>query len=238
MSPLAPRRPFASAALRAAALVLCLAWPLVGLPACKSTPKIRHYQVIAEPIEQGPRQPAEVVLAVDYLSANAAYDDPRIVYRENPYRLDYYHYHRWTASPSVMITDAMRELFQRSGHFKAVTSGYTSGVDVLLRGRVVSLEEVDVSEGEWVARLVLDLQLQDVDSGLVIWSRTLRRDQPVEQRDPEGVARALSAALRELVAEISPQLIEARERAARSRQRPEAFDPDPEAPQPSLQDSP
>lgn len=170
-------------------------------------PEVRHYQVIVEEVaESSSATESERVLGVEYLSANSAYDDQRIVYRKSPYRLDYYNYHRWTAAPSIMVTDVLREALQRSGEFAAVSSGYASGVDVLLKGRLLSIEEVDVSEDKWLARIALNLQLQDTVTGDVVWSRVITREQEVEERSPEGVARALSKALAKIVVEITPEI--------------------------------
>lgn len=185
-----------------AALLLAL---LTALGACRSKPQVRHYQVAIEEVARA-SEPTPVVLGVDYLSANTAYDDVRIVYRKNPYRIDYYHYHRWSAPPSVMVSDVLRELFARSGRFEAVTSGYGAGVDLLLRGRLVAFEEVDRSEDEWLARVVLDLQLEDVRAGEIVWSDVITREQAVEERSPEGVARAMSALLRDVADELGPKI--------------------------------
>jgi len=192
--------------------LMCALVMFASACAGKSAPQIHHYQVIAQP-RAGGEQGGEYVLGVEYLSADAAYDDVRIVYRKSPYKLDYYHYHRWSAPPSVMVTDALRQSLQQSGEFRAVTSGYTASADVILRGRLVAIEEVDVSEDEWRARIVLDLQLQDATTGLVIWSDVVRKEEPIEVREPEGVARALSVALGHIVEEITPELIAAKRSA-------------------------
>lgn len=196
-----------------ASALVCACVVFASACAGKPAPQIHHYQVIAQPRAGAESQGREYVLGVEYLSADAAYDDVRIVYRKSPYKLDYYHYHRWSAPPSVMVTDALRQSFQQSGRFQAVTSGYTASADAILRGRLVAIEEVDVSEDEWRARIVLDLQLQDAATGLVIWSAVIRKEEPIEVKEPEGVARALSVALRDVVDEITPELIEAKRHA-------------------------
>ncbi|MEC9399590.1 MAG: ABC-type transport auxiliary lipoprotein family protein, partial [Myxococcota bacterium] len=185
--------------------------------ACRSSaPTIHYYQMLGQPIEISGAQRSDVVLGIDYLSANAAYEDTRIIYRKSPYRLDYYNFHRWSAPPSVMVTDAMRDAFHESGYFKGVRSGFANGVDLLLKGRLIALEEVDVSEDEWRARIVLDLQVVDTRSGDVIWSRVVKKEQAIEERTPEGVAIAASKGLKAIVAEIVPEIIKApRPRASR-----------------------
>jgi ABC-type uncharacterized transport system auxiliary subunit len=201
--------------------------------ACRSpAPTIHYYQMLGQPIEISGAQRSDLVLGIDYLSANAAYEDTRIIYRKSPYRLDYYNFHRWSAPPSVMVTDAMRDAFHESGYFKGVRSGFANGVDILLKGRLIALEEVDVSEDEWRARIVLDLQAVDTRSGDVIWSRVVKKEQAIDERTPEGVAIASSKALKAIVAEIAPEIIRA-PRPSASRGRPA---PSPEESNPAGQD--
>ena len=212
MSPAPRRSPLASHALgtrltRLMALSLMLsAWPLGG---CAGSPEIHYYRLAppqAAPTNaaSGQAQAPQVRVAIEYLSADAAYDDARIVYRKSPYRLDYYFYHRWSAPPSALVTDALRQSFQRSGRFAQVSSGYTARTDAILSGRLVALEEIDVSPTQWKARLVLDLQLHRTRDGELLWSRQLEGEEPVEQLDPEGVAKSLS----QLVHMMSEQLID------------------------------
>jgi len=200
-------------ALLAAGLFVLLAG------ACRSpAPTIHYYQMLGQPLEMSGAQRSDIVLGVDYLSANAAYEDTRIIYRKSAYRLDYYNFHRWSAPPSVMVTDAMRDAFHESGYFKGVRSGFSNGVDLLVRGRLIALEEVDISESEWEARIILDLQVVDTRSGDVVWARVIRKEQAIEERTPEGVAVAASEGLKAIVKEIAPEIAKVpRGRSTRSK---------------------
>ena len=204
-------------------LLLLLPWAAAG---CKSAPEVRHYQLnlvdsqralaeagngratttSTETVATGGR-----VIGVDVLRADTAYDDLRIVYRKSPYRVDYYHYHRWSAPPSLMLTDVLRDGLHQTGAFGRVTSGYGRDVDAVLRGRVVAIEEVDRSATEWEARVVLDLELERVATGEVLWSRTLSQSESVEQLNPEGVTIAASKAMGKIIVEMLPELLSAME---------------------------
>ena len=95
------------------AALLGLLAPLALLAACGGKlPETRYYQLAAD----APRTASatetgrgELVLVLEPLSADDAYQDERIVYRTGPYRLDYYQYHRWSASPGVMITGYLED---------------------------------------------------------------------------------------------------------------------------------
>ena len=192
----------------AAALSVCAA--VISAGCGGPPPKVRYYQLAAS-VEIERQGPAPLTLGVEYLSSDSAYEDARIVYRESPYRLDYYHYHRWTAPPALMVSDALRRALQQGGSFERVEAGYTSRANVLLRGRLVALEEVDVSGGEWRARLVLDLHAIDVATNRTIWSSTLERERAMPARTAESLAEALSEELAEVAQTVGPELVRAKQ---------------------------
>lgn len=213
--------PLATSPALRALLALCLSCIAAMATGCKSAPEVRHYQInlvesrsaLARGQEgaQSSSRGTSKVLGVDVLRAETAYDDIRMVYRKSPYRVDYYHYHRWSSPPSLMLTDVLRDGLSETGAFGRVTSGYGRGVDAVLRGRVVALEEVDRSETEWEARVVLDLELERVATGEVLWSRTLSQSQVVEERNPEGVTIAASKAMGKIIVEMLPEIVVAME---------------------------
>jgi ABC-type uncharacterized transport system auxiliary subunit len=147
------------------------------------------------------------VLAVEPLEADEPYDDERIVYRENPYKVDYYHYHRWSAPPGAMVGRHLERALAASGRFAAVLREPPPGdAAYVLGGRVLALEEVDVSRRRWLARVALELHLRDARTGDVVWSRRLEETEPVGRQSPEGVARALSRALDRVARRLAPEL--------------------------------
>jgi ABC-type uncharacterized transport system auxiliary subunit len=169
-------------------------------------PETRYYQLAAATATMRGHGAGGPVLAVEPLDAGAAYDDERIIYRTSPYRLDYYEYHRWSASPGTMVGDAIADVLAASGRFGAIEREETREADVVLGGRLVALEEVDVSSTRWVGRIALDLRLTDARSGDVIWSQRLEATEPLARRSPEGLAAAVSRALARLLGRATPQL--------------------------------
>jgi uncharacterized lipoprotein YmbA len=184
---------------------LCAALIALLSTGCASDPPPVSYYKMAVGMEVNERAGGGV-LGVEMLSADTTYDDARMVYRTSDYRVDYYYYHRWSAPPAVMVTDAMRQLLWGSGRFERVVNG-AAGADAVLMGRLVALEEVDSSDAKWVARLVLELKLVRGDE--LLWSRLAREEVALERQHPEGLAQALSEALVKIVAAIGPELEEA-----------------------------
>jgi len=194
------------------------AWILVivvGTVACgSSAPETRYYRV-ANLSEPTPGE-SNLVIGVEPFTTDTAYDDQKMVYRKSPYRLDYYHYHRWATPPGIMLADYVREELENSGQFGAVLSGFTGDVTAMVGGRIIQFEEVDQSRDEWFARLKITIFVRDAQTGRLIWSRTLSESEPVEEQSPEGVARAMSKALQRAigrnVADIARVSHETRER--------------------------
>lgn len=174
------------------------------LAACGSAPPATRYYHLAAPQQHKPS--GKLVLVLEPLTTDAAYDDERIVYRTSPYRLDYYDYHRWSAAPGVLVGNFLEEALERGGHVRAVRRELTTDADAILSGRIAAIEEVDVSKQQWEARIVIELNLSDVASGETLWSEQYEEREPLRDQSPEGLARALSSALSRIVAEAGPEI--------------------------------
>jgi ABC-type uncharacterized transport system auxiliary subunit len=176
---------------------LLLLVPLVTACAGK-VPETRFYQLAtASDDTPSPRNPQGVMLAIEPLETDPAYDDERIVYRVTPFRLDYYNYHRWSSAPGTLIADYLERAFERSGRFRAVTRDVAAST-VTLSGRVVAIEEVDVSKTQWIGRVVVELRLTDSTTGDVLWTEQFEEREPLPYQSPEGLAQGLSVALRRI----------------------------------------
>jgi ABC-type uncharacterized transport system auxiliary subunit len=194
----------------------CLIACVAGAVACASTPDTHFYRLLAPALEAA-REPIAGVLLVDTLEADAVYSDDRIVYRASPYRLDYYNYHRWTSPPAVHLTDYLRDAYTRSGMFRRVITASLPEPDAVLSGRITAFDEVDESETSWIGRLRLELTLSEPRTSTTLWSQRYEESERIPQHSPEGVAVALSAAMRRIVHASAPAIAEAmRARAANS----------------------
>jgi len=187
----------------------------LALAACAGKlPETRYYQLAAP--TTGPRA-GDAVVTLEALATDAAYDDERIVYRTNPYRLDYYQYHRWSAAPGVMIGNYLEHALEHSGRIRAVVRELTDEAAVVLGGRVVAIEEVDVSKTRWLGRIVIELALSDARSGAVLWAEQFEETEPLAAQTPEGLARALSAAMQRIAVRAAPAIADHADRQARLR---------------------
>ena len=146
-------------------------------------------------------------LAIDELQVDAAYDDQRMAYRESEFRIEHYNYHEWSAPPGELLADALREGYESTRLFQKVEREWNPDASGILRGRVVALEEVDVTPRRWMGRLVLELELVPEDGADPLWSERFEIVRRLPERSPDGLAAATSAALAEIVAESAPQIL-------------------------------
>jgi ABC-type uncharacterized transport system auxiliary subunit len=174
-------------------------------------PETRFYQ-LAPPVPQAAPS-GTAVLVLENLSTDPAYDDERIVYRTNAYRLDYYNYHRWSAAPGTLIGNYLETAFERTGKFRAVVRELASNASVILGGRVVAIEEVD-TQPQWIGRVVIELTLTDARSGEPLWSEQIEETEPLATRTPEGLAKALSIAMNRIASRAAPVVADLAEQRA------------------------
>ena len=196
-------------------MIAAIGWSVavLAVAACSGKlPETRYYQLAAA--GQSTASSAGPVIALEPLATEAAYDDDRIIYRTSPYRLDYYQYHRWSAPPGVMIGNYLEQAFERTGRFRGVVREGDAQTAVVLGGRVVAIEEVDVSRGRWVGRVVVELRMSDARTGAVLWTEQYEEAEPLTVQTPEGLARALSAAMARIVARAAPTIAEIADRHA------------------------
>ena len=193
----------------------CVAVALASATCGGSVPPTRYYQLYIGAME--PTAAGDVVMVVEPFLVDSAYDDDRIVYRRSPYKLDYYHYHRWSAPPGELISAALRDAYRRTGQFQAVTNELTSDATVVLSGRVLAIEEVDMTREHGRARIAVELRLRDAATDEQIWSRVMREEVPLRDQSPAGLARALSVAVWNIARRTSVQILAALERDRRRR---------------------
>lgn len=122
-----------------------------------------------------------------------AYAKPNIVYRENPYQLDYYSDHLWAVRPVDMISDLI------FSHLESIQLVETlvrrldekGAPDYELSGTILAIEEYD-SGNIWYAHLKISVVLTDYKTQTAIYSRVFDQTRQVETHTPIMVVQTLS----------------------------------------------
>ncbi len=166
-------------------------------------PEARFYTLAIDSIDSAARAPAAprttLRLAVDDVKIAPEYRTDRLAYRESPYDIGYYGYHRWAAPPEALVRRALRERLAAAGLFASVEEATGGAADLRLEGVVEAIVEVD-AKGRWSGRLALALALRDPARPEAILSRRYDVSRPAAAKAPIEVVKAIGAALDDAVA--------------------------------------
>lgn len=177
---------------------------LVVVSCGEAIPATRYYGLVAP--ARVAAAPGTATLDVEPLAAERPYDDDRIVYRVDPFRVDYYEYHHWSASPGTLVANYLIQALDHTGRFRSVVHAPSNAVTMTLGGHVVALEELDVTPARWVGHVALELDLTDQATGRQVWSQRYDETEPMPARSPEGLARALTTALARITRSAAPTI--------------------------------
>jgi len=167
---------------------------------CGSVPQTYYYR-IDYPVDStnSTNHVVPFTIGVTQFRADVLYEDDKIVYRESPYEVQYYHYRRWIAPPKKLVTEKVVEQYQTSGIFeKVVKLPAVTKVDYILTGQIQAFEEWDES-AEWYGVVSLRFELLDPNTSEIIWERVLSERTRVSKKEPVEVVKAISESLNRVV---------------------------------------
>ncbi len=179
---------------------------------CGGVPLTYYYRIHSESPAHNNHAPLPAVIGVAPCSADLLYEEDKIVYRNSPYEVQFYHYRRWVAPPKKLVTESLVRRFTESGAFRKVVRFPTSAhVDFILSSRILAFEEWDEAQS-WFGLVTLELALLDPESGERIWQQVFTERTPAQRKQPVEVVKAISTSLDRVldraIAEISNYLKE------------------------------
>lgn len=165
---------------------------------CGSVPQPNYYTLNLEPwTEQNGSfsEPFPCTIGLAKFEANLLLSDDRLIYRENPYEVKFWHYQRWIAAPHILVTEFLGE-YLKLRHLVAHIVKFPSNtrVNYVLGGKLLSFEEWDRGN-EWFAKVAFEIYLKDMSTDSLVWRQKYEALQPVGEKMPAGVVAALSQAL-------------------------------------------
>ncbi len=152
---------------------------VVFTAACGATRPVKYYQLQAPQAAPAvAANPLPISLLLGRVTAPHLYREDRIVYSLGSQQMGTYEYHRWAGPPDDMIEMLLISLLRASGQYSSVerVSSNARG-DYILRGRLLSLEEVD--KPSLAARFAIELDLFYPKTGTTVWSQSYSHDEPV-----------------------------------------------------------
>ena len=153
-------------------------------------------------------QPGKLDASVKFnrFSIATAYNSPRMIFRNDDYRIDSFNYSRWVVNPADMIADRLFEDMTGSGFFQTVFP-YQEAHDgrFIVSGAVEEfLLSIDKNGKTAVIRMTIALQDSRVKSSVkrTIFQKKYFRTEPLQESSPQGYCDAASRAMQHLSREI------------------------------------
>jgi cholesterol transport system auxiliary component len=184
----------------------------------KPTYLVKHY-VLEYPLPwvEG-IQRFDQLLKVERFSVSPTFNSTAMVYRENPFGRDAYHYERWRVNPGDMVTDLVVRDLRNSGLFRAVFTYHDAEeTRFLLEGQVEEFLELEEKDS-WKATLGVHITFLDLTKSeraeKVVFQRSYRFVELFAEKTPEGLAAGMSKAMekfsRQLIRDLEQAMKEGR----------------------------
>jgi ABC-type uncharacterized transport system auxiliary subunit len=161
-------------------------------------------------------KPIPATIRVERFTVAPMYNSNQIIYRDMSFKRDAYTYQEWRANPGDLVTYFLARDLRESGLFEAVSPyGIQMEAQYVLEGSVDEFFEWDTDKA-WKAVLALSTTLM-VDnepdiSKRIIFQKTFRSTRPCRQKNPMGVAEAMSEAMSAISEQIVRTVYEALEK--------------------------
>ena len=173
---------------------------LILLSACAAEHPIHYYAINRPPLTEAPGKPDGLVLVVGRIVTPEALEDARIRYRSGSNEAGAYEYQRWTERPDAMVRDLLVRTLRASGHYRQVEeTSNGAAADYRIRGKLYEFSEVDQPGVQ--TRISLQLEVVSGKTGLVVWSHTYNRDEPVRGKTMNDVVMSLNRNLQQVIAD-------------------------------------
>jgi ABC-type uncharacterized transport system auxiliary subunit len=184
-------------------LSLLLLAPIFLAAGCGKPPMLVHQYILEYPAPVlGGKAKSPEAIKIDLFSVAQAYNTNAMVYQPQPFKSETYNYSRWRTNPGYLVTDYLLRDFRDSHLFTAVIGPSGTGkYRFLLEGGVDEFQELDEPDG-WKAGLALTITLLDVSQEelpqRIVFQKNYRAAEPMLDKTPQGLAQAMSQALRHL----------------------------------------
>lgn len=184
-------------------LVTALTMLIGFLAGCGAARPSKYYQLTVPPnatsVEKADAVP--VTLLLGGVATSHLYREDRIVYGNGKEQLGTYEFERWAEPPAEMIQDVLLRQLRASGRYRAVYYRRSNMKgDFTIRGRLYDFKEV--SSAPMSARLTLELEMRDLNTGGTVWTHYYTQDEPVSGKDVSALVAALDRNVQRAVTEV------------------------------------
>jgi ABC-type uncharacterized transport system auxiliary subunit len=189
-----------SARTKSAMATFCLSLACLLFAACAGGRPIHYYSINTPELPAATAKPGSLVLLVGRIATPEALEDGRIRFRSGNNEVGSYEYQRWTERPGVIVRNLLLRSLRASGKYREVhEAGSDATGDYLIRGKLEEFAEVD--DPGIQTRVSLRLEVVDRKTGLVVWDRQYKHDEPVSGKEMKDVVASLDHNLQQVIAE-------------------------------------
>jgi ABC-type uncharacterized transport system auxiliary subunit len=189
--------------------VLLLTIVIGGMFGCGAVPQSKYYQLQApsETNSAAAANPLPITILVGTLKASHLYREDRLVYSTDTEEMGTYQIQRWAEPPTEMLRELLWRSLRASHRYSAVHLLTSSNRgDFVLEGNLFDFKEI--SGTKLSARVHLELELRDRNTGAIVWTHEYVRDEPVNGKDVAAVVAALDQNAQRWVNESESSLIQ------------------------------
>ena len=153
-------------------------------------------------------QPGKLDASVKFnrFSIAAAYNSPRMIFRNDDYRIDSFNYSRWVVNPADMVADRLFEDMTGSGLFQTVSPYQEAHEGRFLVSGAIEEFLLGIRRDSKTAVISMTITLQDSrvkQAGKrTIFQKKYFRTEPLQESSPQGYCDAASRAMQHLSREI------------------------------------
>lgn len=177
---------------------------LIGfLAGCGAARPSKYYQltVPAGATSAEKTDAVPVTLLLGGVATSHLYREDRIVYGNGKEQLGTYEFERWAEPPAEMIQEVLLRQLRASGRYRAVYYRRSNMKgDFTIRGRLYDFKEL--SGSSMSARLTLELEMRDLNTGGTVWTHYYTHDEPASGKDVSSIVAALDRNVQRAVTEV------------------------------------
>lgn len=164
----------------------------------KQSQAIEMYTINYDPLKPVTQKPLPFIISVEKFKAAPPYNTLRIIYSKDKFTQNRYHYHQWISEPNELITYLLARDIVHSNIVQAVLITSQKVATHHLEGTIDQIYEQDLND-KWNAVLTISITLTKVNetdvTKRICHQKSYSSVYPCEQKNPKGLARAMSMAM-------------------------------------------
>ncbi len=195
-------------------ILLLIIFPMLLFSGCRSSqPITQQYYLLELPAEYEGAWPEGVtalpgICLINTTDILAAYATHQIAVREDSHQIRYFGFNEWAIRPEQAFTRLVLDFYEAHPVFEQIKYGrVVQPTDFVIDTQVIAVE-LDAREEDFQARLKLHFLLTGAEDDQVLQSHRVERIAPLESKDLNSFASAVSHMFTEELHAFSVEILE------------------------------